>query len=203
MNSLLIALTLANALAFAKDPQASEFKWAQARFLIVSPTLQKSSLTPFSFSSLPATSSFESSSGARRTLKELRGRVVVLFYEAREHTNDNRVLKDTLERFVRDNRLEKRLVLLPMADVEAYNFTPANHFARTAIRSVAKQIRREIWIDWHGQLKKPPFGFVGEQSHIAVLNAKGELTFRSSGVITAAQRSELFKTIRHALRTNH
>lgn len=147
----------------------------------------------------PADFELEETSGAMRTLHDVRGRLVIVFYEDREHTPDNQELKLLLHRFVEDNHLRDRITTYGVADVFGIDGV-VRDMARTAIRAIAAQYGIQILLDWTGVLRGAPFGFPAAASTIGVFDRAGRLRYRVSGAHSAAQRSDLFRTLRQLLR---
>src|SRR5688572_27963687 len=92
----------------------------------------------------------ESSSGVSRRLSEHRGKVVVLFWEDREHQAQNVALKEELGRFAQDARLVREVAVVAVGDVKAWDFAPARAIVRGAIGAITRVLGIEIWLDWKG-----------------------------------------------------
>lgn len=147
---------------------------------------------------LPASVTLESTGGPVRRLSDFAGKVVVLIYEDRESAQQNAALKRELaERAQRADR-SRNVVLLPVADLHAYDFWPAHGFARKAVVDAAAKAGIEILMDWEGStaraLKLHP-----KQSQVLVFDAAGSELFRSSGTLSDAERSRFFAVLERAL----
>jgi peroxiredoxin len=147
----------------------------------------------------PADFSLEETSGITRTLTEARGRLVILFYEDREHTPDNQELKQLLHRFIEDNGLRGRITTYGVANVAGVEGV-VRDLARTAIRAVASQYGIQILLDWDGVLQRAPFSMPASGSTIAVLDREGRLRYRQTGVHTGEHRTAFFRVLRQLLR---
>lgn len=147
----------------------------------------------------PANFSLEETSGVTRTLTEARGRLVILFYEDREHTPDNQELKQLLHRFIEDNGLRGRITTYGIANVTGVDGV-LRDLARTAIRAVASQYGIQILLDWDGVMQGAPFSMPASGSTIAVLDREGRLRYRQTGAHTPEQRTAFFRVIRQLLR---
>ena len=64
----------------------------------------------------PVEFSLEETSGQTRTMSAVRGRVVILFYEDRDHTDVNRDFKEYLHRFILDNHLSEQTTTYAVAN---------------------------------------------------------------------------------------
>ena len=149
--------------------------------------------------SAPADFALEETSGVTRTLAAVRGRIAIVFYEDREHTPDNQELKLTLHRYVLDNGLRDQLTTYGVANVAGIDGV-VRDMARTAIRAIATQYGIQILLDWEGALQRAPFSFPASGSTIALFDRQGRLRYRVTGVHSAAQQTELFRTLRRLIR---
>ncbi len=147
----------------------------------------------------PTDFSLEETSGATRSLSDVRGRVGVVFYEDREHTSDNQDLKLTLHRFVQDNQLSGRMTTYAVANVGRLDGMMRD-MARTAIRAIAAQYGIQILLDFDGTLQRAPLSFPATGATIALFDRLGRMRYRVTGAHTAAQQTELFRTLRQLLR---
>jgi hypothetical protein len=148
----------------------------------------------------PADFSLEETSGVTRTLLAVRGRVAIVFYEDREHTPDNQELKLTLHRYVVDNGLREQITTYGVANLAGIDGM-VRDMARAAIRAIAAQYGIQILLDWQGALQRTPFSFPSTGSTIALFDRQGRLRYRVTGVHSAAQQSELFRTLRRLIRS--
>ena len=149
--------------------------------------------------SAPADFSLEETSGVMRSLGEVRGRLAIVFYEDRAHTDDNYDLKLTLHRFIQDNNLRPQITTYGVADLTGVDGM-LQGMARTAIRAIAAQYGIQILLDWESRLQQAPFNFPAANSTIGVFDRQGRLRYRQSGVHGAAEQSALFRVLRHLLR---
>lgn len=142
----------------------------------------------------PVDAELESSSGGARRLASHRGRVLVLFWEDRDHNRGNAALKEELNRLA--SPASGGLVVLAVGDVSTFDFGPARAMVRATIRALARAIGVEIWLDWKGALASPPFGLRRGQSNVMVLDREGRPVLRRHGELDASQRRELLEVVR-------
>lgn len=147
----------------------------------------------------PVEFALEETSGQTRTMSAVRGRVVVIFYEDREHTDLNRELKLTLHRFIVDNQLRDQTTTYAVADVQGIDGV-VRDMARAAIRAIASQYGIQILLDWDGALARPPFSLRHGDANLALVDRQGRIRWRHSGAIGEAERSSFFRTFRRLLR---
>ncbi|MCX7809142.1 MAG: hypothetical protein N2515_11105 [Deltaproteobacteria bacterium] len=133
-------------------------------------------------------------------MSQARGRVVVVFYENREHARDNEDFKYTLAQFIRDNQLQKEINVYAVANLLGVDGL-SREIARGIVRAVARSYGIELLMDWEGQLQRPPFLFPNDGSTIALFDREGRLRYRFTGRIDTSKQSEIFRLLRRLLRT--
>jgi hypothetical protein len=141
----------------------------------------------------------ESSSGDTRDLASYRGKVVVLFWEAREHQSQNEALKRELGRFADDPELVRQVAVVAVGDVSAYNFQPARSIVRTTISTVARVAGIEVLFDWRGALAEPPLELERGRSNVVVLDRDGSVAWRGAGALDRAERAAMLDEVRSLL----
>lgn len=150
--------------------------------------------------SAPADFELESSGGTRRTLREARGRVVILFYEDREHTRVNYDFKELLHRFIVDNALTGETRTYAIANVTGVVDGVMRDIARTAISAFASQYGIEILVDWERALQASPFSLGDRAANVALIDRSGRVRWRHSGVLSGTERRAFFRMFRRLLR---
>lgn len=136
----------------------------------------------------------EAPDGRARSLGTLRGRVVVLFWESREHLHDNAELKRELEAIAAER--PEDLVLLGVGDVRALDLPLVRPIVRAAVAAIAETIGHEILLDWKGALERPPFEARRGQSNVLILDREGRLVVRDAGPLPPARRAALVQAVR-------
>lgn len=147
----------------------------------------------------PVEFALEETSGATRRVSEAAGRVIVLFYENREHTEDNHALKLLLHQYMVDNHLEPDMRVYAVADVHGI---PAlmRDMARTAIRAIASEYGIQILLDWDGALLAAPFSMSESAANVALLDRRGRIAWRHTGAFGEADESAFFRALRRLIR---
>lgn len=141
----------------------------------------------------------DSMRGGRRTLATERGRrVVVLFYEDRPHVEDNDALKGELNRFLRDNHLEERLVLYGVANLGDVGGVP-QALVREMIRPLLDRWGADILLDWEGVMRRPPFDFPTHAAVVSIVDRAGHIAWRHTGRVGDAERRAFYRALRAAL----
>lgn len=148
----------------------------------------------------PIDFALEETSGQTRTMREVRGRVVVIFYEDREHTDVNRDLKYTLHRFVIDNQLRDRMTTYAVANVSSIGDGIVRDMARSVIRAIAERHGIQLLLDWDGALQRPPLSMRDEDANVAIVDREGRVRWRHRGAMGDDERRSFFRTLRQLLR---
>ena len=121
---------------------------------------------PASAQDVPALvdATMEAMRGGSHTLSAERGhRAVVLFYDDRDHIEDNAGFKGDLERFIIDNHLDDRVVTYGVANLADVGMVP-HALVRSMISPLLDRFRTDILLDWDGVMRRPPFSFPTAQT---------------------------------------
>ncbi len=137
--------------------------------------------------------------GDVRRLSSLRARVMVVFYEDREHIPDNEETKGVLGRFIADNHLEERLAMLPIANADGFHYAPVDSLVRSGLAEGSRRIGLDIWIDWDRHMSAAPISCVQGASNVLVVDRAGVIQWRHAGVLADGDRTELFRAVRRSL----
>lgn len=141
----------------------------------------------------------DSMRGGRRSLRDDRGRVVVLFYEDRPHVELNDAFKGELLRFVTDNRLGDRVATYGVANLGDVGMVPQT-LVRSMIAPLVERWGSDILLDWEGVMRRAPFSFETAAANTAILDREGRIVWRHVGAMDDAHRREFYRALRAALR---
>lgn len=133
---------------------------------------------------------------APRSLADWVGRVVVLFYESREHLDDNARLKAEIRRMAAEH---PDLAVLAVGDVAAFDFAPVRSIVRSASRAIADRHSLELLLDWRARLTAAPFGFARDQANVAILDRDGRIVLRATGALRPGQEERFLVRLRSVL----
>jgi hypothetical protein len=147
----------------------------------------------------PTDFSLEETSGTTRTLTEARGRVIILFYEDREHTEDNVELKRELHQYIADNHLEEQVRVYAVADVHSIPGA-IRDMARAVIRAIASEYGIQILLDWEGALLASPFSMTAGAANVVLFDTAGRVAWRFVGELGPADDTAFYRALRHLLR---
>ncbi|MFO0675082.1 MAG: redoxin domain-containing protein [Polyangiaceae bacterium] len=146
----------------------------------------------------PVDFTLETSAGKNRSLSEHRGKVVVVFYEDRHHTETNARTKEALARYGEKEKLGEKVVILAVANLKGLDFVPASSFARKAIRAIASRVGIEIWMDWKGAVATA-LGAADADANVVVVDKSGAVTMRARGAVSESDEKALFEAVKNAL----
>lgn len=139
----------------------------------------------------------QSTQGRSLNLEDYRGKTLVLFYESRDHTDDNLHLKESCGLLLESGTMGDRFDVLGIADVEGLGIVRS--IVTAAVKAVAARYRAELWLDFSGALKREPWGLGGKGSAIAIIGPTGELVFRARGVVNQFELEQFFGALGRSL----
>lgn len=146
----------------------------------------------------PVDFDIEETSGVSRNLRDLRGRVVIVWYEDREHTDTNYALKLELHEFIVDNHLTNDITTYGVANLAGVDGV-IRDLARTAIRAMAQRYGIQILLDWEGLLAQAPFSCADHDANFVLVDRQGRIRYRHTGEMMGANRTEMYRVLRRIL----
>jgi peroxiredoxin len=140
----------------------------------------------------------ESSRGGNRALSTYRGKVVVLFYEDRHHTETNARIKEAVARYGQEHKLQDKVEVVAVANLKGYDFSPASNIARRAIKAIAAKVGIEILMDWRGDAMTP-LGVQDSNANVVVLDRGGVIRYRITGRLHEGDEKALLAAVSASL----
>lgn len=140
----------------------------------------------------------ESTRGGYRTLREARGRVVVLFFEDQDHTSLNMDFKRRLQQLIAQNSLGSVSRVYAVADI--FDHRAMQAVVRPFVVRAANQAGIDLLLDWDGVLRRPPFGLRSLSANVVLLDPQGRSVYRHYGRMTDADQTEFFRVFRQLIR---
>ena len=138
-------------------------------------------------------SSIRSTRGHSLDLDALRGKTVVIFYEGRDHTEDNAELKASCAQLMERGSTRGRFEVLGVAAVKGLSMV--RPVVTAAVKRVARRHGAELWLDFEGALEDTPIARGSKGSTVAVIGPDGELAFRADGRLDARDVERFFAAL--------
>ncbi len=105
---------------------------------------------------------------------------ILVIYEDQDGGKQNHHAKDVIGKLNTDKANQARVDVLPIADLEKWNWWPAKKYALADIQKQARQKRTTIYLDWTGQLRKS-WQLDKAKNHLILIGTDGKVLFTSQG----------------------
>ncbi len=128
-------------------------------------------------------------------LRAINGKPILVLYEDKDSAKMNEPLKADLSRLAKGDRYRDAVALVPVADVQSFDFWPARGFVKDAIRSESKKVGATIYLDWSGDFQRAA-GFQRGTSSVMLVGRDARILFSSQGALDAQQRAHLIGLLR-------
>lgn len=130
---------------------------------------------------------FTAASGdeARLTRAQVRGKVLLVWYEGDGVQEANAALKAELKTFNTTQLAHpERLMVIPFADVSGLIW-PITAVARSKLRDISAEIGLTVYGDWDGSVRQR-FRFVEGAPNVLLADARGVIRWRYTGKVPAS-----------------
>jgi hypothetical protein len=117
-------------------------------------------------------------------------RPTLLIYEDQDGGKENKHAKDVLGQLNAKKENQARVDVLPVADLEKWNWWPAKKYALADIQKTATAKKTTIYIDWKGQVRKS-WNLSKGKNHLVLVGTDGKVLFISQGDCSEAQLQDL------------
>lgn len=128
-------------------------------------------------------------------LQAVQGKPTLVLYEDKESAKVNVALKDDLAKLASGGRYRSSVVLVPVADVERYDFWPARGFVKDAIKDESKKIGATIYCDWDGSFRRA-VKLAQNTSSVLLFGKDGRVLFTWEGQVPKEERERLLELLR-------
>lgn len=135
------------------------------------------------------------STGKEVALSRWRGKPVILFYEDRHSTTVNQAFKQALFTQGQSQGLLDAVWVVPVANLESFNFFPAREIALSYVRDEEKKWNVPILVDLEGVLARAPWNLPKKSSSVVLLDAEGRQLYSHSGVMEKEDMEAFFRTL--------
>jgi hypothetical protein len=129
------------------------------------------------------------------SLQSVQGKPTLVLYEDKDSAKVNVALKDDLSRLARGDKYRSAVVLVPVADVERFDFWPARGFVKDAIRDESKKIGATIYCDWDGSFRRA-VKLARNTSSVLLFGRDGRVLFAWEGQVPKEERERLLSMLR-------
>jgi hypothetical protein len=133
--------------------------------------------------------------GRTLDLRAINGKPTLVVYESKEASTQNLELKTALSKLASGEAYRNAVVLVPVADVESYDYWPARGFVKSAIRDESKKLKATIYADWDGSFRKTA-GLKRDKSTIILIGKDATIRFVYEGTLPKEERDRLISMLR-------
>jgi Bacterial protein of unknown function (YtfJ_HI0045) len=133
--------------------------------------------------------------GNKLDLKKPSGKPTLFVYESKESATQNEVLKAELSALAKGDKYRKAIRLIPIADVDGYDYWPARGFVKSAIREESAKLKTTIYCDWDGSFRKAA-GFKRDTSSVVLVGKNGKVLFAYEGGVPEGERKKLIELLK-------
>lgn len=123
------------------------------------------------------------------------GRPILVVYEDKDSATLNAPLKADLSRLARGDRYRNAVALVPVANVESYDYWPVRGFVKDAIKDESRKVGATIYCDWDGGFRRS-LGVVGNTSSVVLVGRDGRILFAWEGFMPKEARDRLLGLLR-------
>lgn len=128
-------------------------------------------------------------------LHGVRGKPTLVLYEDKDSAKVNLALKDELSNLARGDRYRSAVALVPVADVERYDYWPVRGFVKDAIRDESRKIGATIYCDWDGSFRRAT-RLAKNTSSVMLIGKDGRVLFAWEGQVPKEERDRLLALLR-------
>lgn len=128
-------------------------------------------------------------------LGAISGRPILVVYEDKDSATLNAPLKADLSRLARGDRYRNAVALVPVANVEGYDYWPIRGFVKDAIKDESRKVGATIYCDWDGSFRRS-LGVVGNTSSVVLVGRDGRILFAWEGFMPKEARERLLGLLR-------
>jgi hypothetical protein len=128
-------------------------------------------------------------------LRSINGKPMLILYEDKDSAKLNDAFKADLSRLARGDRYKNSVALVPVADVQSFDFWPIRGFVKDSIRGESKKVGATIYCDWDGGLQRSA-GFRRGTSSIILVGRDARISFAAEGALTKEQRERILDLLR-------
>ena len=125
-------------------------------------------------------------------------RPILVLYEDKESSAQNRALKDELGKLAKGDRYRSAIALLAIADVDGYDYWPIRGFVKDAIQEESVKWSTPIYCDWNGAVRSR-IGLRRGTSSVILYGRDGRVRLAHEGAMPEAVRKTLISLLREEI----
>ncbi|HBM15741.1 MAG TPA: hypothetical protein DD381_05265 [Lentisphaeria bacterium] len=111
------------------------------------------------------------------TLDQLKGKVIVMFYNSKDTTGQDSVLRQELNKFYNDQPEDRKQKVYKLAIVDCSSaFFPVDYIWKKKLIDTSKEKKMDIYGDWDGNVAKS-YSFSPDCSNIVIIDKDGIIRF--------------------------
>ncbi|MEW6619191.1 MAG: YtfJ family protein [bacterium] len=125
------------------------------------------------------------------TLDMIKGKIIVIFYEAKDVVKKNRKLKDELNKFYFEqlDLVKKLIIRLPVINCQGA-FWPFTGIWKSKLRQNSKKEGMTIYGDWDGKMNSC-YKMKDNESNVIIIDQKGIIRYIASGKVEDTEISKI------------
>lgn len=128
-------------------------------------------------------------------LRAINGKPILVLYEDKDSAKMNDAFKGELSRLAKGDRYRNAVALVPVADVQSYDFWPARGFVKDAIRGESKKMGATIYCDFDGAFQRAA-GFRRGTSSVMLVGRDARVLFAAEGTLTKDDRERVIALLK-------
>jgi hypothetical protein len=128
-------------------------------------------------------------------LRAINGKPILVLYEDKASAKMNDAFKAELSHLAKGDRYRNAVALVPVADVQSYDFWPARGFVKDAIRGESKKMGATIYCDFDGAFQRAA-GFKRGTSSVMLVGRDARVLFAAEGTLTKAERERVITLLK-------
>lgn len=128
-------------------------------------------------------------------LRSINGRPILIVYEDKDSSSLNQSLKNELAVLARGDKYRSSVALVPVANVEGYDYWPIRGFVKSSIRSESSKFGTTIYCDWDGSFRSA-IGLRNNTSSVVLIGKNARILFAYEGAMPKNERARLIGLLR-------
>ncbi len=120
---------------------------------------------------------------------------MLVLYEDKDSAAQNQAFKEDLSALAKGDRYRSSVSLVPIADVQSYDYWPVRGFVKDAIQEESHRFGTIIYCDWNGDARRA-FSAHRGTSNVILYGRDGTVLFAQEGPMSASRREEVITLLR-------